>query len=80
MVGILHAPWLPFASLVCRRSAISTVAGTIRISNVCDLLDLYGHLLDANLWAAAERIGDTSRTSSGLSDVEAGAGGDETGA
>ena len=26
-------------------------------------MDLYGHLLDANLWAAADKIGDISGTS-----------------
>jgi hypothetical protein len=29
-------------------------------------MDLYGHLLDANLWAAAQKIGDISGTSSEL--------------
>jgi hypothetical protein len=33
-------------------------------------MDLYGHLLDANLWSAAERIGDTSGTSSGVAGME----------
>jgi hypothetical protein len=31
-------------------------------------MDLYGHLLEANLWAAAERIGDISGASSGLTE------------
>jgi hypothetical protein len=29
-------------------------------------MDLYGHLLDANVWVAAEGTGDISGTSSGL--------------
>jgi integrase len=42
-------------------------------------MDLYGHLLDANLWAAAQKIGDISGTSSELTTVEDGASRDGTG-
>jgi hypothetical protein len=35
-------------------------------------MDLYGHLLDANLWVAAERIGDISGTSSGVAATQHG--------
>jgi hypothetical protein len=31
-------------------------------------MDLYGHLIDANLWAAAGRVGDIWGTSGGTTD------------
>jgi hypothetical protein len=42
-------------------------------------MDLYGHLLDANLWVAAERIGDISGTSFGVGAVQQGASESQTG-
>jgi integrase len=42
-------------------------------------MDLYGHLLDANLWAAAQKFGDISGTSSELTTMEDGAGSGDLG-
>jgi hypothetical protein len=42
-------------------------------------MDLYEHLLDANLWAAAQKIGDISGTSSELTTMEDGASGEGAG-